>query len=115
MCYKEYFSEHSDMDLDAFLGFILNNVVMIYISADSFHRVTHWIFQASKGYTISYMAQQKAMYANAYERWTDEDDQRLLYLYSQGKKISELMQIFARNKGAIKSRILKLTGKEFYN
>lgn len=61
------------------------------------------------------MAQQKAMYANAYERWTDEDDQRLLYLYSQGKKISELMQIFARNKGVIKSRILKLTGKEFYN
>ncbi|MBM6721380.1 hypothetical protein H6B13_17360 [Bacteroides gallinaceum] len=59
------------------------------------------------------MAQQKAMYANAYERWTDEDDQRLLYLYSQGKKISELMQIFARNKGAIKSRILKLTGKKF--
>ena len=50
MCYKEYFSEHSDMDLDAFLGFILNNVVMIYISADSFHRVTHWIFQGSKGY-----------------------------------------------------------------
>ena len=47
MCYKEYFSEHSDMDLDAFLGFILNNVVMIYISADSFHRVTHWIFQAN--------------------------------------------------------------------
>ena len=61
------------------------------------------------------MEQQKAMYANAYERWTDEDDQRLLYLYSQGKKISELMQIFVRNKGAIKSRILKLTGKEFYN
>lgn len=68
-----------------------------------------------KDITILYMAQQKAMYANAYERWTDEDDQRLLYLYSQGKKISELMQIFARNKGAIKSRILKLTGKEFYN
>lgn len=35
MCYKDYFTEHSDIDLDAFLGFILNNVVMIYISADS--------------------------------------------------------------------------------
>ena len=31
ICYKEYFSEHPDIDLDAFLGFILNNVVMIYI------------------------------------------------------------------------------------
>ena len=35
ICYKEYFSEHLDIDLDAFLGFILNNVVMIYISANS--------------------------------------------------------------------------------
>ena len=58
----------------------------------------------------SYMAQQKALYAKAYERWTAEDDQKLLFLYSQGKNISELMQIFCRNKGAIKSRISKLTG-----
>ena len=57
----------------------------------------------------SYMAQQKAIYANAYERWTCEDDQKLLLLCSQGKGIYELMQIFGRNEGAIKSRISKLT------
>ena len=57
----------------------------------------------------TYMAQQKAIYANAYERWSDEDDQKLLYLYSKGKTIYELMNIFSRNEGAIRSRLTKLT------
>lgn len=35
VCYDEYFTTHKEIDLDAFLSFILNNVVMIYISADS--------------------------------------------------------------------------------
>lgn len=35
VCYDEYFATHEEIDLDAFLSFILNNVVMIYISADS--------------------------------------------------------------------------------
>ena len=34
-CYRDFFAEHSEIDLDAFVMFILNNVVMIYISADS--------------------------------------------------------------------------------
>lgn len=57
----------------------------------------------------TYMARQKAIYANAYERWSDEDDQKLLYLYSKGKTIYELMNIFSRNEGAIRSRLTKLT------
>ena len=35
VCYNEYITTHEEIDLDAFLTFILNNVVMIYISADS--------------------------------------------------------------------------------
>ena len=58
---------------------------------------------------VSYMEQQKAIYANAYEPWTDADDQKLLQLYSEGKTISELMRIFKRNEGAVRSRIRKLT------
>lgn len=34
---------------------------------------------------MSYMAQQKAIYAKAYERLSDEDDQKLLSLYAKGK------------------------------
>ena len=58
--------------------------------------------------TSSYMEQQKAKYANAYEHWTKDDDERLVQLYSEGKSISELMLIFKRNEGSIKSRIKKL-------
>lgn len=35
ICYKEFFDNHEEIDIDKFLGFILNNVVLIYISADS--------------------------------------------------------------------------------
>lgn len=35
VCYNEFFTNHKEIDLDSFLMFILNNVVMIYISADS--------------------------------------------------------------------------------
>ena len=38
-CYRDFFAEHSEIDLDAFVMFILNNVVMIYISADSLEDV----------------------------------------------------------------------------
>ena len=58
---------------------------------------------------ISYMDQQKAIYPNAYQPWTQDDDQQLLFLYSQGKNLYELMEIFGRNEGAIRSRISKLT------
>lgn len=35
VCYNEFFTNHKEIDLESFLIFILNNVVMIYISADS--------------------------------------------------------------------------------
>lgn len=55
------------------------------------------------------MDQPKAIYPNAYQPWTQDDDQQLLFLYSQGKNLYELMEIFVRNEGAIRSRISKLT------
>ncbi len=59
---------------------------------------------------VSYMHQQKALYANAYAPWTEAEDKKLLELYSMGKSIAELCEIFERNKGAIRSRIKKLEG-----
>lgn len=38
---------------------------------------------------------------NAYERWTQEDDERLELLFCEGKTVQELTTIFARNEGAI--------------
>ena len=61
----------------------------------------------------SYMEQQKAVYPNAYKPWTEIDDNKLVTLYKEGKSVNELMNIFLRNRGAIKSRLSKLTGIDF--
>lgn len=57
---------------------------------------------------LSYMDKQKQFYASAYAPWTEEDDNRLKRLYVGGKSVDELMEIFGRNRGAIKSRLKKL-------
>lgn len=57
---------------------------------------------------ISYMERQKQLHANAYAPWTKEDDERLTALYEEGKTVKELMEIFQRNRGAIRSRLKKL-------
>ena len=35
LCFKNYFDSNTDIDIDKFLDFICNNVVLIYISADT--------------------------------------------------------------------------------
>ena len=60
------------------------------------------------GDAISYMDKQKQLYKNAYAHWTEEDDNRLRMLYYEGKNVKELMFLFDRNQGAIRSRLKKL-------
>lgn len=57
---------------------------------------------------VSYMDRQKQLYDHAYAPWTKEDDDYLVELYKQGKSTKELMKIFGRNFGSIKSRLKKL-------
>ena len=54
-------------------------------------------------------------YQHAYMPWTHENDNQLKFLFSEGKTIKELAQLFGRNEGAINSRIKKLELKEKYN
>lgn len=56
----------------------------------------------------NYMAKQKQLHASAYAPWTPEDDQLLLMLARRGNTIAEMMAIFHRNEGAIRSRLKKL-------
>lgn len=58
---------------------------------------------------MSYIEQQRLKHSKAYAQWTKEEDQKLIELYSKGETIEELCKIFARNEGAIKSRIKKLS------
>lgn len=50
----------------------------------------------------------------AYASWTNELDDRLEVLYSEGKTTKELCKILGRQPGAIRSRIKKLELKEIY-
>lgn len=49
----------------------------------------------------------KENYANAYELWKQEDDERLKILNSENKTISEIAQILMRQPSAIRSRLRK--------
>jgi len=44
----------------------------------------------------------------AYVPWTTEADEKLVYIFRQGKTVKELSIFFGRTEGAIRSRINKL-------
>ena len=49
----------------------------------------------------------RTKFPNAYALWSAEDDERLIDLFHEGKRVEELVQIFQRNPGSIKSRLQK--------
>ncbi len=57
---------------------------------------------------ISYLENIKKSYPNAYNPWTQEDDDILKDLFLKNKTIEELSINFKRKSGAIKSRLKKL-------
>ena len=65
-----------------------------------------------QGDTLSYMAEQKQKHAQAYAPWTNEDDEQLIAMYSQGYPMKDLMEKFGRSRGGIKSRLKRLLGTE---
>ena len=56
----------------------------------------------------NHILQEKAKNANAYARWNETDDSRLMQLFLEGKTVRELMAIFDRNRGGITYRLRKL-------
>lgn len=47
-------------------------------------------------------------YSSAYEKWTKEDEQKLINEYNNGKTINELSKLLGRQHGGIRSRLKKL-------
>ena len=70
--------------------------------------------KASKGGKTYSLAKIRETHQQAYLPWTSEDDDKLEVLYCEGKEVKELAEIFARNAGAIRSRIKKLELKDKY-
>lgn len=72
--------------------------------------------KGKRGSKKTYTKEKKQQaHKNAYERWSTEDDEKLELLFCEGKTVKELSAIFARNEGAIESRIKKLELREKYD
>ena len=61
--------------------------------------------QSSKKYSVAAI---RTEHVNAYRSWTSAEDENLKKLNGSGKDITELAKIFGRNKGAIRSRLMRL-------
>ena len=78
----------------------------------SFH-VSMFLQQEEKKQKKTYTFNEKRkQYPNAYKPWCDKDDEQLISLCNKKKDIKELMVIFKRNEGAIRSRIKKVKDKD---
>jgi hypothetical protein len=67
--------------------------------------------ETEKAYSVKKI---RKSHKQAYEPWSKEADEKLEMLFCEGKTIKELSEIFGRNEGAIRSRIIKLELKEKY-
>lgn len=61
--------------------------------------------EKSKAYSVEEI---RKTYPRAYKHWTEGDDEKLIAKYQSGKTIKELMDIFGRQRGGIRSRLKKL-------
>lgn len=59
----------------------------------------------AKKYSIKEM---RKTYPNAYELWSEEEDEIVLERFNQGIPIKEIAMMHGRNNGAIRSRLKKL-------
>ena len=66
------------------------------------------VFEDASGSGESCMDRQRRLHKNAYAKWSPEDDRTLLMMYRTGSSLKALAAAFARNEGAIKSRLKKL-------
>jgi hypothetical protein len=56
-------------------------------------------------------------YPNAYRPWAEEDDQKLVKMFSEGKAVSikKMTETFGRHPGSIRSRLKKHFGEDAVN
>jgi len=62
----------------------------------------------------AHIAEVRKTYPNAYQPWTDQEDQELEIHFAEEKDLTELSEIFKRKESAIHARIIKLRLEEKY-
>ena len=86
--------------------------IVDYLYPLSSFDVSLFLQQEGKSKEKAYSLDEKRkQFPNAYKPWSTEDDKLLVTLYDENRSIKEIMSIFNRNEGAIRSRIQKLIGK----
>ena len=80
--------------------------------AEKINKIADKMRSNEKSYSVE---EKRKTNRNAYQPWTNEDDNRLELLYCEGKSVTDLSNEFGRNSGAIRSRIKKLELKEKYD
>lgn len=80
-------------------------------SLTKFKELKEQIKTESKTYSVEKI---RETHQQAYLPWTIEADNKLEFLFCEGKNVKELAEIFGRNIGAIKARIKKLELKDKY-
>lgn len=63
-----------------------------------------------ESFTEERLIEIRKKHPRAYEPWSDEEDRMLTRLYHEGQSVAVLAKIFQRQRGAIASRIRKLSG-----
>ncbi len=66
------------------------------------------VVAASRETSRDHMAQLKQRHRRAYEAWTDEEEEQLRRLIDDGHTIARIAGRLERNRGAIRSRIVRL-------
>lgn len=59
----------------------------------------------SKSYSVDEI---RLTHTEAYKKWDEAEDQKLINLFKEGKKVEEIANLLGRNTGAITSRLKKL-------
>ncbi|MDO8504735.1 MAG: AAA family ATPase, partial [Candidatus Liptonbacteria bacterium] len=63
---------------------------------------------AESGGGSSYLEKIREKYPNAYRAWSAEEDQDLIRRYMTGEGVAKLTEVFGRQRGSIRARIIKL-------
>lgn len=107
-------TEKSRSILEAIAKGHTHEQILIQDLAWTYHDIFHAAAEAleliktaedQKSYDLDTIRQE---HPKAYEKWTDEEDARLVTLFKQGDTILTIARLLQRQSGAIRSRLVKL-------
>jgi len=94
------FEEHL---LDFYKSF--RNAISYFVKHDDFPLIEEQIIEEKETYSVDSI---RTSHPKAYSKWTNDEDDLLARLHSEGKSITEIAERLQRQQGAIRSRLQKI-------